>query len=147
MESRMPQPVPREMTSGNLLSMIKKAQDKSRHISPKFMADTADALNLSISEVFGVSTFYSFTSTKPLGKNVIRLCKSVPCFLRGSEMILKSIEDAIGIKPGETTRDGKFSLMWTNCIGACDQAPAMLVNGDMHGSLTPNKISGILKRY
>ncbi len=147
MEFRMPQPVPREMTSGNLLSMIKKAQDKSRHISPKFMADTADALNLSISEVFGVSTFYSFISTKPLGKNVIRLCKSVPCFLRGSEMILKSIEDAIGIKPGETTRDRKFSLMWTNCIGACDQAPAMLVNGDMHGNLTPNKIAGILKRY
>ena len=77
----------------NLLPMLKKAQDKSRHVSPKFMAKTADSLNLSISDVYGVSTFYSFLSTKPLGKNVIRVCKSVPCYLQGSQMILKSIED------------------------------------------------------
>jgi len=147
MESRTPQPQAREITCGNLLSMIKKAQDKSRYVSPKFMADTADSINLSISEVYGVSTFYSFISTRPLGKNVIRICKSVPCFLQGSETILKSIEGAIGIKPGETTRDKKFSLELTNCIGACDQAPAMLVNSDVHGHLTPDKIARILKQY
>jgi NADH:ubiquinone oxidoreductase subunit E len=147
MEGRTPQPQARENSCGNLLSMIKKAQDKSRFVSPGFIADTADAMNLSISEVYGVSTFYSFISTKPLGKNVIRVCKNVPCFLRGSEMILKSIEDAIGIKPGETTRDKKYSLELTNCIGACDQAPAMLLNSDVHGNLTPGKIAKILKRY
>jgi NADH:ubiquinone oxidoreductase subunit E len=147
MESRTPQPHVRETNCGNLLSMIKKAQDKSRCVSPKFLADTADSMNLSLSEVYGVSTFYSFISTRPLGKNVIRICKSVPCFLQGSEMILKSIEEEMGIKPGETTRDKKFSLELTNCIGACDQAPAMLVNNDVHGNLTPNKIARILKRY
>ena len=62
-------------------------------------------------------------------------------------MILKSIEEEIGIKPGETTRDRKFSLELTNCIGACDQAPAMLVNQDVHGNLTPKKIARILKQY
>ena len=147
MEFRTPQPQAREANCGNLLSMIKKAQDKSRHVSQKFLADTADSMNLSISEIYGVSTFYSFISTRPLGKNVIRICKSVPCFLQGSEMILKSIEEEIGIKPGEMTRDKKYSLELTNCIGACDQAPAMLVNSDVHGNLTPKKISRILQQY
>ena len=147
MESRTPQPQVRETSCGNLLSIIKKAQDKSRYVSPGFMAETADSRNLSISEVYGVSTFYSFLSTKPLGKNVIRVCKSVPCYLQGSQMILKSIEDEIGIKPGEATRNKKFSLELANCIGACDQAPAMLINQDVHGNLTPQKISRILKQY
>jgi NADH-quinone oxidoreductase E subunit len=132
---------------GNLLPMIRKAQDKSRHVSAKFMARTADSLDLSVSEVYGVATFYSFISTKPLGKNVIRVCKSVPCYLKGSHMILQIIEDRLGIKPGETTRDKKFSLELTNCIGACDQAPAMMVNQDVYGNLTPGKITRILKKY
>lgn len=135
------------LAGGDLLPRLKKAQAKFRHVSPKFMAGTADSLNLSLSEVYGVSTFYSFLSTKPLGKNVIRICKSVPCYLQDSEMILQSIEKEIGIKPGEVTRDKKFSLELTNCIGACDQAPAMLVNHDVHGNLTPRKISRILKQY
>jgi len=147
MQSRTPQPQARAHHCGNLLSLIKKAQEKSRYVSPKFMADTADACNLPLSEVYGVSTFYSFISTKPLGKNVIRVCRSVPCHLQGSPMILKTIEEKIGIKPGETTRDRKFSLELTNCIGACDRAPAMLVNEDVYGNLTPEKISRVLKHY
>jgi NADH:ubiquinone oxidoreductase subunit E/ferredoxin len=147
MESRTPQPQAREVNCGNLLSIIKKAQDKSRYVSRRFMAAAADEHNLSVSEVYGVSTFYSFLSTKPLGENVIRICRSAPCYLRGSSMILQSIGDTLGIKPGETTRDKKFSLELANCIGACDQAPAMLINHDVHGSLTPKKIVGILKRY
>jgi NADH:ubiquinone oxidoreductase subunit E/Pyruvate/2-oxoacid:ferredoxin oxidoreductase delta subunit len=147
MASRKPQAAPKDLMRGNLLPMLKKAQEKSRYVSQRFMADTAGSLNLSISEVYGVSTFYSFLSTKPLGKNVIRVCKSVPCYLRGSQMILQSIEDAIGIKPGEVTRDKKFSLELANCIGACDRAPAMLVNQEVYGNLTPRKISRILKQY
>jgi NADH dehydrogenase/NADH:ubiquinone oxidoreductase subunit G len=147
MESRTPQPLAREATCGNLLSLIKRAQDKSRHVSTRFMAETAESLNISLSEVYGVSTFYSFLSTRPLGRNVIRVCKSVPCCLQGSQMILQSIEDEIGIKPGEVTRDKRFSLELANCIGACDQAPAMLINQDVHGNLTPNMVSRILKQY
>lgn len=147
MASRTPQPRPQDLRHGNLLPMLKKAQDSSRCISPKFIAKTADSLNLSMSEVYGVSTFYSFLSPRPLGRNVLRVCKSVPCCLQGSLMILKSIEDEIGIKPGQTTRDKKFSLELANCIGACDQAPAMLVNGEVHGNLTSQKISRILKQY
>jgi NADH:ubiquinone oxidoreductase subunit E/Pyruvate/2-oxoacid:ferredoxin oxidoreductase delta subunit/ferredoxin len=147
MESRTPQSLPRDISCGTLLSIIKKSQEKSRYVSPGFLTETAESMNLSLSEVYGVSTFYSYLSTKPLGKNVIRVCKSVPCCLQGSEMIRKSIEDEIGIKPGEVTRNKKFSLELVNCIGACDQAPAMLVNHDVHGNLTPQKISRILKQY
>jgi NADH:ubiquinone oxidoreductase subunit E len=132
---------------GNLLPILKKAQDRSRYISPRFMAVTADSLNLSVSDVYGVSTFYSFLSTRPLGTNVIRICKSLPCHLQGSELVLKSIEDSIGIKPGETTPDDRFSLELANCIGACDRAPAMLLNGEVHGNLTARKIAKILKQY
>jgi NADH:ubiquinone oxidoreductase subunit E/Pyruvate/2-oxoacid:ferredoxin oxidoreductase delta subunit len=147
MLSRTSQPHSRNRECKNLLPLLKKAQDRSRYISPRYMAKAADSLGLSVSEVYGASTFYSFLSTKPLGKNVIRICKSVPCYLQGSQMILQCIEDEIGIKPGEATRDKKFSLELTNCIGACDQAPAMLVNQSVYGNLTPKKISSILKRY
>jgi NADH:ubiquinone oxidoreductase subunit E len=142
-----PQPKAQDTRCANLLPMLKNAQERSRHVSSRFMGNAAGSLGLSVSDVYGVSTFYSFLSTRPLGANVIRVCKSLPCFLQGSEMILKSIEDLLGIKPGEVTRDKKFSLELANCIGACDRAPAMLVNHDVHGNLTPRKISQILKRY
>jgi NADH:ubiquinone oxidoreductase subunit E/ferredoxin len=147
MASISPQPRVQDVGCGNLLPMLKKAQNASRHVSAKFMAKTAESLNLSVSDVYGVATFYSFLSTKPLGTNVIRVCKNLPCYLKGSEIILKGIKDAIGIKPGEVTRDKKFSLELANCIGACDQAPAMLINQEVYGELTPRKISKILRRY
>jgi NADH:ubiquinone oxidoreductase subunit E len=147
MTSAAPKTPIQDRRCGNLLPALEKAQDRFHYLSPKFMTNTADSLNLSVSDVYGVSTFYSFLSTWPLGANVIRVCKSLPCYLKGSEMILKSIEDSLGIKPGETTPDGRFSLELANCIGACDQAPAMLVNQDVHGNLTARKISKILKQY
>ncbi len=147
MTSASPKPQKRDRRCGNLLPILKKAQDRAHYLSPKFMTNTADSLNLSVSDVYGVSTFYSYLSTRPLGTNVIRVCKSLPCYLKGSEMILKSLENSLGIKPGETTRDKRFSLELANCIGACDRAPAMLINEDVHGNLTPGKISKLLKQY
>ena len=109
--------------------------------------EIAKSLGLSISDVYGVATFYSFLSTKPLGRNVIRVCKSLPCFLKNCQTIIKSIEREIGIKPGETTPDGKFSFQLTNCIGACEKAPAMMINNDVYTDLTPSKISQILRSF
>ncbi len=132
---------------GNLLAMLKNAQENSRCLSQDLMAETAKSLNISLSEVYGVASFYSFFSTKPQGRNVIRICRSVPCYLKGSQTVVQGIETAIGIKPGETTPDGRFSFQLTNCIGACDKAPAMMVNHDVHGDLTSGKISEILGSY
>jgi NADH:ubiquinone oxidoreductase subunit E/Pyruvate/2-oxoacid:ferredoxin oxidoreductase delta subunit len=130
-----------------LLHILKTEQSKSRIVSPELIPGIAQSLDLSVAEVYGVATFYSFLSTRPLGRNVIRICKSLPCQLKNAQMIIKSVEEAIGIGPGETTPDGKFSFELTNCIGACDKAPAMLVNEDVHGDLTPDKISQALKSY
>jgi len=131
----------------NLLVALKRAQEKQGYIKDEFVTELADSLNVGIAEAYGVATFYSFLSKKPLGRNVIRVCRSLPCYLEDSRMIVKTISDELGISPGETTPDARFSLELTNCIGACDQAPAMLVNHDLHGNLTPEKISQILKEY
>ena len=127
--------------------MLKEAQGRSSYLSQDFMAETAKSLNISLSDLYGVATFYSFLSPKPLGRNVIRVCKSVPCYLKGSPSVIEGIKDKIGIQPGEVTDDGRFSLELVNCIGACDRAPAMLVNQEVHGNLTSKKISKILRPY
>ncbi len=131
----------------DLLVLLEEAQGKSGYLSEDLIAELAQSLAMSLSDVYGVATFYSFLSTKPLGRNVVRICQSLPCHLKNSQMIIESVDDELGIKPGETTPDGKFSFELTNCIGACDEAPAMLINNDVHGNLTPEKISKILKSY
>ena len=130
-----------------LLVLLKDTQNKLGYLSEEVMTELAKSVDMSISDVYGVATFYSFLSKKPLGRNVIRICRSLPCFLKNCQMIIKIVEDELGIKPGETTPDGRFSFELTNCIGACDEAPAMLINNDVHGNLTPRKISRILKVY
>ena len=130
-----------------VLVRIAEAQRNSGYVSKRFMVETAQVLGLPLSEVYGVTTFYSFLSTRPLGKNVIRICKSIPCYLKNAEMIIGSVQKVLGISPAETTPDGRFSFELTNCIGACDRAPAMLVNDEVHGHLTPDRIAEILRSY
>ncbi len=131
----------------NLLLRLEEAQHRLGYLSEQTMGELAESLGISVSEVYGVATFYSFLSTRPQGKYVIRVCKSLPCGLKDSDMVISSIEAAIGIRPGDTTPDGKYSLELTNCIGACDSAPAMLVNSELHVDLTSRRISRILKTY
>lgn len=131
----------------DLIVRLKEAQNEFGYVPQEVMTELAESLDIPKNEVYGVASFYSFLSTKPLGRNVIRICQSLPCYLKHCLTIIKSVEREIGIKPGETTPDGKFSFQLTNCIGACDKAPAMMVNADVHGDLTPGKISQILKTY
>ncbi len=130
-----------------LLALLKEAQNKFGYLPKEVMAELAESLGLSKSDVYGVATFYSFLSTKPQGRNIIRICKSLPCLLTKCQTIIKSVEKEIGLKPGETTSDGRFSFQLTNCIGVCDKAPAMMINHDVYVGLTPRKISQILKAY
>ena len=131
----------------SLLGMIKGEQAKSACVSEEAMLRMAGSLEISVGDVYGVTTFYSFFSTEPVGRHVIRICKSVPCLLQNAEMIIERIEKALGIGPGQTTSDGRFSFELTNCIGACDQAPAMLIDDELYGYLTPERISEILRSY
>jgi len=131
----------------DLVARLKEAQQKFGYIPEEVIAELAAALDLPVNEVYGIASFYSFLSTRPLGRNVIRVCQSLPCYLKNSEMIIKTVAKEIGLEPGETTADGRFSLELTNCIGQCDKAPAMMINGNIHGDLTPEKIARILKKY
>jgi NADH-quinone oxidoreductase E subunit len=131
----------------DLIVLLKEAQGKFGYLSDETLVEMAESLGLSISDVYGVATFYSFLSTKPQGRNVIRICKSLPCFLKNVQMIIESMEKELGIKLGETTSDNRFSFELTNCVGACDKAPAMMINSDVHTDLNPKKLSQILTAY
>jgi NADH-quinone oxidoreductase subunit E len=133
--------------SENLLVALKEAQAKFGYLSPALMTELARLLDVPVNEVYGVASFYSFLNIRPLGRNVIRICQSVPCYLKENHAIIETVEREIGIKPGETSSDSRFSFELTNCIGLCDRAPAMLVNGDVHVDLTPSKILQILQGY
>jgi NADH:ubiquinone oxidoreductase subunit E len=130
-----------------LIPILQETQDQFGFLTADIMEKTVKYLHIPASKAYGVATFYSFLATKPAGQNVIRVCKSLPCCYKNSAMVVKSIENELRIKPGQITRDGKFSLELTNCIGGCDSPPAMLINRDMHNNLTPEKISLILKSY
>jgi len=133
--------------NGNLISILKEIQDNRIDLSKDVMLEVAKSVGVSFSEVYEIATFYSFISTEPLGKNVIRICKSIPCYLKSSDVIVATIEKELGIKPGEITDDKKFSFHLTNCIGACDMAPAMMINKKRYGNLTPEKVVEILREY
>jgi NADH:ubiquinone oxidoreductase subunit E len=137
----------REEVPQNLLGALKEAQARFGHLPREYMTELAESLNVPVSDVYGVASFYLFLSTKPLGRNVIRICKSLPCYLNDGQTIIEAVAKEIGIRPGQTTPDGRFSFELTNCIGLCDRAPAMLINSDAHVDLTPRKIAQILKTY
>ncbi len=137
----------REKDPDKLLVMLEDIQHEAGYLPEEAMSAVAEHLGISKSAVFGVASFYSFLSTRPLGRNVIRICRSLPCDMAGYEAVAGSIEKELGIKPGETTPDGRYSFEITNCIGACDRAPAMMVNDDIHGDLTPERVIEVLREY
>src|SRR4030066_2070913 len=133
--------------SENLLVALQQAQRECGYLSPALMAELARSLNVPVNEVYGVASFYSFLNVRPPGRNVIRICRSVRCYLKENQAIIETVEREIGIKPGETSPDSRFSFELANCIGLCDRAPAMLLNSDVHVDLTPSKILQVLRGF
>jgi NADH-quinone oxidoreductase subunit E len=131
----------------NLLVALKQAQSQSGYMTAECLKELAESLGVPVSDVYGVASFYSFLATRPRGRNVIRICRSLPCYIKNCQIIIDTVAKEIGIKPGQTTPDGRFSFELTNCIGLCDRAPAMLINNDAHVDLTPKKIPRILQQY
>ena len=101
-------------------------------------------MRIPLSRIYGVETFYAFFSTKKRGKVLIRLCKSAPCHVKGSKKVLEAFEKVLGIKVGETTEDGEFTLETCECIGACDVSPAALIDDTVYGDLTPKKVEELI---
>ncbi|MEG1867452.1 MAG: NAD(P)H-dependent oxidoreductase subunit E [Clostridiales bacterium] len=99
------------------------------------------------SQIYDYITFYQMFSTKPRGKYIIRMCKSAPCMICGSQEIMDAVCDTLQIKPGETTKDGMFTLEFCECIGLCDESPAVMINDEAYTDLTVDKIKEILLQY
>lgn len=131
----------------SLLPILQGIVIEENFISDVAMSEVADELNMSAALVYGTATFYSFLDTEPRGKYVIRICKTITCDMKGKKQIIQTIEDLLKIKVGETTKDNKFTLLETNCLGWCHKGPAMLINSTPYDSLDENKITEIIMEY
>lgn len=116
-------------------------------ISDEALDDIGELLGMSRSELDGVATFYNLIFRKPVGRHVVYLCDSVSCWIMGSQRLANHLTERLGARLGETTADGRLTLLPIVCLGACDHAPVMMVDGDLHLDLEPGKIDGALEQY
>jgi NADH-quinone oxidoreductase E subunit len=130
-----------------LLPILQEIQRNHSHISEFAQQEVARLLDIHPVEVYGVVTFYAFMRTQHKGRNIIRLCRTISCDLAGKEAIARTLERELGVEFGDTTEDKKFTLEYINCMGMCDQGPAMLINDKVYTHLTPHKVVDILKEW
>jgi NADH:ubiquinone oxidoreductase subunit E len=128
----------------SLMPILQAIQRKHKYISDFAQQEIARVLDIHPVEVYSVISFYAFLNTTPKGRNIVRLCKTITCDMHGKAEVAKAIERELGIKFGETTKDNKFTLEYANCLGMCDQGPAMIINERVFYKLTPEKAVEIL---
>ncbi|MGC1454798.1 MAG: NADH-quinone oxidoreductase subunit NuoE [Nitrospirota bacterium] len=116
-------------------------------LSDESIKDVAGMLGMTPEELDAVATFYSFIFRKPVGRHVILVCDSISCWVMGYNPLLDGIMKKLGIGFGETTGDNRYTLLPISCLGACDRAPAMMVDEDLYGPVTPEMMDGVLKKY
>ena len=135
-------------TRENLLKILHDIQNQNpkNYIDKDSVIELSKEMNIPISEIMGAASFYSMFSFTPRGKYVIRVCDSPPCHLLGAQNIFHIIETKLGIKEGETTKDGLFTLEGTSCLGICGVAPAMMINEEAYGNLNKEKVYKILEQ-
>ncbi len=131
----------------NLIQILHMAQVIFGFLPLEVQRFIATEMDLPLAKIGGVVTFYSFFSTKPRGKYVIRVCLGTACYVRGGKKIIEKLREELGIDVGETTEDQKFTLEVMRCIGACGLAPSIMINDDVHQRLSPQKIQKILAKY
>lgn len=132
---------------GCLMPVLQDAQNIYGYLPIEVQQMIADALNISLSEVYGVATFYSQFSLTPKGKHRISVCLGTACYVKGADKVLEEIENQLGIKSGECTADRKFSIDTCRCVGACGLAPVIMIDEKVYGKVTPKDVAGILAEY
>jgi NADH-quinone oxidoreductase subunit E len=115
-------------------------------VSDEALADVAAFLDMSAAELDSVATFYNLIFRRPVGEHVILICDTISCWIVGQEELYAHLKSRLGIDWGQTTTDGRFTLLPVPCLGACDRAPVIMIDGDLHGDLTPARIDEILER-
>ena len=132
---------------GALMPVMQRAQNIFGCVSLYVQKAIAEGLGVTLSEVYGVATFYSQFKLKPAGKYVISVCLGTACYVKGSQKVLDRLSEELRIPVGDTTEDGMFTLQATRCLGACGLAPVLTVNEEVYGRLVPEDIPGILAKY
>lgn len=130
-----------------LMPVLQGIVAREKFLSEDAMIAVARELDLSAADVYGTASFYTFLDTKPRGKNIIRVCKTISCHMQGKEAIIRTIEEHLKVKVGETTHDNKFTLLTANCLGWCHKGPVMLVNDEVFPSITPEKAVEIIEQF
>jgi [NiFe] hydrogenase diaphorase moiety large subunit len=136
-----------DFNRASLVPVLRAIKDKYRCIDSEAMQLIADVLGIHPVEVYSVATFYSFLHPEAEGQMVFRLCRTLSCQLEGKDAVAAQLQNELGVSFGETTPDQLFSLEWANCMGMCDQGPAMLVNDTVYTRLTPERVSEIIAEY
>lgn len=132
---------------GSLIQILHMAQGIYGYLPVELQQFIAERIGKPLSEVYGVTTFYSFFSTKPRGENTIRVCLGTACYVRGGKKIIERLKEILGIGVGDTTQDGKFTLEVMRCIGACGLAPAITINDKVYKQVNPDKLQSIIEKY
>ncbi len=132
---------------GPLMPIMQKAQESFGYLSMEAMTLIADELDIPVSKIYGVATFYAQFSLTPKGDNIIQVCTGTACYVKGAQAVLDEVIHQLGIHSGETTEDGKFTIQDTRCLGCCGLAPVMTINEDVYGRVVPGQVKGILDKY
>jgi NADH-quinone oxidoreductase subunit E len=132
---------------GALIPVLQEAQNIYGYLPKDVLKRIAKELKIPFSKVFGVCTFYAQFHLKPRGRNIIRVCLGTACHVRGGEKVFEAAQQSLGVEPGGTTEDLRFTLETVACIGACGLSPCMMVNEDTHGRLMPKKVGEVLEGY
>ena len=132
---------------GAVMITLQAAQNIFEHVPRDVQIRIAEGLGVPLSEVYGVATFYSQFSLEPRGKYVIGVCLGTACYVKGSQKVLDKLCSELEIEVGQTSKDGRFTVQATRCLGACGLAPVMMINDEVFGRLTPEEIPGILAKY
>ncbi len=132
---------------GPLMPILQKAQNLFGYLSYETMELISDEMDVPVSDIFGIATFYAQFSLRPTGDNVISVCTGTACYVKGAASVLDAVKKELNIEAGETTEDGKFSIRDTRCLGCCGLAPVMMINDDVYGRMTPDAVKGILAKY
>ena len=134
-------------TPGALMPVLQEAQNIFGYVPMDVQQIIADGLGTTLSEVYGVATFYAQFSLEPKGQYVVGVCLGTACYVKGSQKVLDKLAEVLEVPVGKTTADGMFTLNATRCLGACGLAPVMMINDEVYGRLVPEDIPGIVAKY
>jgi NADH-quinone oxidoreductase E subunit len=132
---------------GALIPILHEIQDTHGYLPEEHLKVVSQEMDIPLTEIYGVATFYSFFSLEPKGKHVIRVCLGTACYVKGSQKVLDKISELLDIEVGKTTKDGKFTLESCRCLGACGLAPVMVIDEKVYGRLVPEDVNDILMEY